>query len=52
MLIWAGIVESFLSQYHAPQFYPWKITFGALQLFALILFFTFCGRNRREKEIT
>jgi uncharacterized membrane protein SpoIIM required for sporulation len=52
MLVWAGIVESFLSQYHAPQFYPWKITFGALQLFALILFFTFCGRNRREKEIT
>ena len=52
MLVWAGIVESFLSQYHAPQFYPWKITFGALQLCALLLFFTFCGRNRREKEIT
>lgn len=46
MLIWAGIVESFLSQYHSPGFYPYKIGFGAVQLLALILFLSFCGRKK------
>lgn len=45
LLVWAGIVESFLSQYHDPMFYPWKIGFGALQLIALVLYLTLCGRN-------
>lgn len=53
LLIWAGIVESFLSQYHDPQFYPWKIGFGAVQLLALILYLTLCGRRpAREKMIS
>jgi uncharacterized membrane protein SpoIIM required for sporulation len=50
LLIWAGIVESFLSQYHDPQFYPWKIAFGAVQLIGLILYLSLCGRRAaREK---
>ena len=49
MLIWAGIVESFLSQYHSPGFYPWKIAFGGIQLIVLILFLGFCGRNRESQ---
>ncbi|MEM6915943.1 MAG: stage II sporulation protein M [Verrucomicrobiota bacterium] len=45
LLIWAGIVESFLSQYHDASFYPWKIAFGSLQLLGLILFLTLAGRR-------
>ena len=48
MLVWAGIVESFLSQYHDPLFYPWKIGFGAIQLLGLILFLTFSGRRKPD----
>lgn len=48
LLIWAGIVESFLSQYHSPAMYPWKIGFGAIQLTALILLLGFCGRKKRD----
>jgi len=47
LLVWAGIVESFLSQYHDPLFYPWKIGFGAVQLAALALFLSLCGRKPR-----
>lgn len=46
LLIWAGIVESFLSQYHSPVFYPWKIGLGAVQLAGLILYLALCGRRR------
>lgn len=49
LLVWAGIVESFLSQYHAPQFYPWKIAFGVIQLIALILYLSFAGRKQAGK---
>lgn len=48
LLIWAGIVESFLSQYHAPQFYPWKIGLGAIQLIGLIVYLAFCGRRKKR----
>ena len=48
LLIWAGIVESFLSQYHHPSFYPWKIGLGAIQLIALILYLSFCGRKKPD----
>jgi len=40
-------VESFLSQYHSAQFYPWKIGFGAIQLIGLILFLTLAGRRAK-----
>lgn len=49
LLVWAGIVESFLSQYHGPLFYPWKIGFGAVQLTALILYLSFSGRKSKNK---
>ena len=48
MLIWAGIVESFLSQYHTKAFYPIKIGFGVIQLSVLIAFLGFCGRKKKE----
>jgi len=50
LLIWAGIVESFLSQYHSPGFYPWKIGFGAVQLIALVVYLSLCGRRRPRHE--
>jgi uncharacterized membrane protein SpoIIM required for sporulation len=46
MLIWAGLVESFLSQYHEPVIpYMAKILFGAVQLVLLILYLGWCGRG-------
>ena len=48
MLVWAGIVESFLSQYHKPVLpYAVKIAFGTLELVALVWFLGFCGRKER-----
>ena len=42
MLIWAGVIESFLSQYHEPVIRYWqKIAFGAVELAALIWFLGF-----------
>jgi uncharacterized membrane protein SpoIIM required for sporulation len=49
MLIWAGIVEAFFSQYHEPVLpYAVKIGFGVLELALLLLFLTRSGR-RKEK---
>jgi uncharacterized membrane protein SpoIIM required for sporulation len=45
MLVWAGIVEAFFSQYHEPFLPYWvKITFGCVELALLILFLDRCGR--------
>jgi uncharacterized membrane protein SpoIIM required for sporulation len=42
MLIWAGIVESFLSQYHEPFIHYWqKIVFGVMEFSALVWFLYF-----------
>ena len=42
MLVWAGIVESFLSQYHEPVIRYWqKILFGLVEFAALIWFLYF-----------
>ena len=39
LLIWAGIIEAFFSQYHEPVIPYWvKITFGSIQLLLLTLF--------------
>lgn len=44
MLVWAGIVEAFLSQYHEPVIpYGLKIAFGMVEAFLLILFLTRAG---------
>ncbi len=46
MLIWAGIVEAFFSQYHEPIIpYNAKIIFGVIELIALILLFGFSGKS-------
>jgi uncharacterized membrane protein SpoIIM required for sporulation len=54
MLVWAGIVEAFFSQYHEPVIrYSTKILFGAIELAALILFLGLSGKSRgrpRGKE--
>ena len=50
MLVWAGIVEAFFSQYHAPVLPYWiKITFGSVELTALVLFLTLAGRREEER---
>jgi len=49
MLVWAGIVEAFLSQYHEPVIpYSAKIGFGSIELIALILFFGLSGKSRER----
>ncbi|HEY2343129.1 MAG TPA: stage II sporulation protein M [Chthoniobacteraceae bacterium] len=44
MLVWAGIVESFFSQYHQPILPYWlKITFGCCELAVLVWFLRTAG---------
>ena len=41
LLVWAGIIEAFLSQYHAPVIPYWvKILFGGIELVFLVGFLT------------
>jgi uncharacterized membrane protein SpoIIM required for sporulation len=45
LLVWAGFVESFLSQYHEPVIpYSAKIAFGAIELALLVLYLSKSGR--------
>jgi uncharacterized membrane protein SpoIIM required for sporulation len=47
MLVWAGIVEAFFSQYHEPVIpYEVKITFGVFELGLLTLFLWKSGRKK------
>jgi hypothetical protein len=49
MLIWAGFIEAFLSQYHQPVIPYWaKIAFGTVELLLLILFLAKSGRGSQE----
>jgi uncharacterized membrane protein SpoIIM required for sporulation len=49
LLVWAGIIEAFLSQYHRPVLpYGLKIVFGLLQLMALFLFLGTAGKQTTE----
>jgi uncharacterized membrane protein SpoIIM required for sporulation len=51
MLVWAGIVESFLSQYHEPMIHYWqKILFGLLEFCALVWFLYFRKITVEEGE--
>jgi uncharacterized membrane protein SpoIIM required for sporulation len=46
MLVWAGLVEAFISQYHKPVIpYELKIAFGACELAALTAFLGWAGRE-------
>lgn len=50
MLIWAGLVEAFFSQYHAPVIpYEIKIAFGMIQLFMLVFFLGRSGRTVKNQ---
>ncbi len=49
MLIWAGIVEAFMSQYHEPVLpYSLKICFGVFELIILIFFLSYSGRKIKQ----
>lgn len=60
LLVWAGFVEAFLSQYHEPVMpYSVKIAFGLVELVLLVLFLTKSGAGnseltprRKEEETT
>jgi uncharacterized membrane protein SpoIIM required for sporulation len=53
LLIWAGIVEAFLSQYHEPVIpYAGKIVFGCLELVLLFLFLTRSGLGGNEAGVS
>ncbi|WP_309385132.1 stage II sporulation protein M [Cerasicoccus frondis] len=46
MLVWAGVVEAFFSQYHEPVIpYSVKIGIGVVELVGLIAFLTYAGRK-------
>lgn len=49
MLVWAGLVESFLSQYHEPVIPYWvKITFGLVEA-AVLFWFLYVKRIAEDK---
>ena len=46
LLVWAGLVESFLSQYHRPVLpYGLKIGFGMVELILLVAFLSRAGAS-------
>jgi uncharacterized membrane protein SpoIIM required for sporulation len=52
LLVWAGFVEAFLSQYHAPVIpYELKISFGMVELILLWLFLAKSGKNSSELQV-
>ena len=52
MLVWAGIIEAFLSQYHEPAIpYEAKIGFGLLELLLLFYFLGWSGRKEQSKKL-
>ena len=49
LLVWAGLVEAFFSQYHEPVLpYDLKIAVGLTELVCLFLFLTRAGRHARD----
>jgi uncharacterized membrane protein SpoIIM required for sporulation len=51
LLVWAGIVEAFLSQYHAPVLpYGLKISFGVVELVALVAYLRQAGRSSEPRR--
>jgi uncharacterized membrane protein SpoIIM required for sporulation len=50
LLIWAGIVEAFFSQYHEPILpYQFKIVFGLVELIALLMFLVFASSRAQRR---
>lgn len=51
MLIWAGFIEAFLSQYHEPVIpYDAKIAFGCVELVLLVVFLAKSGANKNPPD--
>jgi hypothetical protein len=51
LLVWAGFVEAFLSQYHEPVIpYSVKIAFGCIELILLFLFLARSGAGEKPTE--
>ena len=51
MLVWAGFIEAFLSQYHEPVIpYEIKIGFGVVELILLFLFYAKSGTNQKPAD--
>lgn len=51
MLVWAGIIEAFMSQYHEPVLpYSVKIAFGTVEIIALAAFLALGGRLLQSKS--
>ncbi len=52
LLVWAGIIEAFFSQYHEPVLpYGVKIGFGLVELVLLCAYLTFGGRKPDQDEV-
>lgn len=52
MLVWAGFIEAFLSQYHEPIIpYEAKIAFGLIELTLLCLFLARSGRKSSRFQV-
>ena len=52
MLVWAGVVEAFFSQFHEPILpYSLKITFGLIELALLSLYLGWAGRLRTDAPL-
>jgi uncharacterized membrane protein SpoIIM required for sporulation len=50
MLVWAGLIEAFFSQYHEPVLpYSAKIAFGCIELVLLIAFLSRCGKSAERR---
>ena len=50
MLVWAGIIEAFFSQYHEPLLPYWvKISFGLVEIAFLYWFLSRCGKSKTEE---
>jgi hypothetical protein len=51
LLVWAGLVEAFLSQYHEPIIpYSVKIGFGFAELLLLVLYLSKSGSSGSDKS--
>lgn len=51
LLVWAGLIEAFLSQRHQPEIpYFAKIIFGLIELLCLIYFLSQAGQPRQTRE--
>jgi uncharacterized membrane protein SpoIIM required for sporulation len=51
LLVWAGFVEAFLSQYHEPVIpYSVKISFGLAELLLLVLYLSRSGKDRKAED--